>query len=181
MAYPPVVIVDDENRPIGSAMLKDAWEQGLYYRIVGVIIEDEDGRILLQKRAANMVLDPGKWDLSVAGHVDEGQTYKTAVTAELEEEAGLRDVALQDLGVEFYSYTNGGRRMNKFLKLYRAVVPSDTVFGGSKNEVARLEWFGRDELAKMLQDDSGQLSECLRQMYLHTPDVFASKHSTAAT
>src|SRR6185369_12199563 len=97
MAHPPVVVVDEHDREIGAAMLAEVWEKGLYHRIVHVIAEDEQGRVLLQHRAANARLWPNCWDHSAGGHVDEGYTYKQAAKAEVAEELGLHDVALEEI------------------------------------------------------------------------------------
>lgn len=172
MAYPPVVIVDRQNNPIGLAMLKEAWERGLYYRVVGILVEDDAGRILLQQRAATMDLNPGTWDLSVAGHVDEGQTYQTAVVRELEEELGLQDVDLEDLGINFYSYINDGRKMNNFLNLFRVVVPADTKFAPEEHEVSATRWFTREDLAEAMDARPEQFSPFIKEIRSRSPELF---------
>lgn len=169
MAYPPIVIVDKDNRVVGSAMLQEAWAKGLYYRVVGILVEDENGRILLQKRAPGMEVDPGSWDLSAAGHVQEGQTYQVAAACELEEELGLKQQDLEDLGVQFYSYINGGRHMNSFLNLYSVVVPSDTSFHVDGYEVSDTRWFAREELASLLREHPEQFSRFVKEIMARTP------------
>src|SRR3954471_4692180 len=70
---------------------------------VGTIISDEQGRIVLVKRA----IEPGygKW-VFPGGFIDRGETVEAAALREAREECGL-DVRLERL-VNIYSYLGGG-------------------------------------------------------------------------
>jgi len=48
--YPPVVVVDKEDNEIGTAMLSEVWQKGLYHRIASIYVLDDDGRILLHSQ-----------------------------------------------------------------------------------------------------------------------------------
>jgi 8-oxo-dGTP pyrophosphatase MutT (NUDIX family) len=58
-------------------------------RFAGVVLVDEQGRILLQERDEHAPIDPEKWGLS-GGHVEAGEDFETAAYRELEEETGVR-------------------------------------------------------------------------------------------
>lgn len=60
--YPPVVVVDENDNEIGSAPLAEVWKKGLYHRIVSVFVQDDKGRMLLQKRGADAKIYPNCWD-----------------------------------------------------------------------------------------------------------------------
>ena len=47
------------------------------------------GEILLQKRSLSKDVQPGKWDTSVGGHVNMGETYLEAAIRETGEELGI--------------------------------------------------------------------------------------------
>ncbi len=167
MGYPPVVIVDKQDNPVGVAMLKDARVQGLLYRVVGAAVIDENGRILLQKRAENMEISPGTWDISVGGHVDEGYTYETAVTAELQEELGIVGPEPQAFGKEFLG--------DCFLMLFKIIVPSDIKLEPGADEVADVKWFTHDAFASLVRDRPEECAEFLKEIYARAPAVF--RHS----
>jgi isopentenyldiphosphate isomerase len=97
MNYAPVVIVDEEDRVIGAAPLKEVWKKGWMHRIVRIMVEDTDGRVLLQKRSKHMELFPECWDHSAAGHVDEGDSYEQAAERELQEELGISGFDLKEI------------------------------------------------------------------------------------
>lgn len=54
-----------------------------------VIIEDDNGRVLLLRRSPTMSWKPGRWNLP-AGHVEPGESAASAAIREAHEEAGLR-------------------------------------------------------------------------------------------
>jgi len=55
-----------------------------------VVIHPVTGEILLQKRAADKDIQPGRWDTAVGGHLAPGESYEEGAARELHEELGLR-------------------------------------------------------------------------------------------
>jgi isopentenyldiphosphate isomerase len=83
-------IVDSEGAVIGSAPRSECHgNPSLVHRTAHVVVLSSDGRMLLQKRAADKDVQPGKWDTAVGGHLDLGEDYETAARRELAEELGL--------------------------------------------------------------------------------------------
>lgn len=149
MKYPPVIVVDEHDNEIGSAMLAEVWAKGLYHRIVSVFVQDETGRLLLQLRAAHVKMFPGCWDPAAGGHVDLGSSYEQAATDELTEEIGVQVAAstLRELGTFRTNTTlEDGRIVNQFERVYLARVPQATEFKLEPDEVRELKWFTPDEL-----------------------------------
>lgn len=77
-----------------------------------VILEDGQGRILLQRRTDN-----GLWSFSAAGSMEPGESAEDAARRELLEETGLTARALELYGVftgpqEHYFYPNGDEVYN---------------------------------------------------------------------
>lgn len=67
----------------------DAHRDGDWHRAAHLWIVQRDGRLLLQKRALVKENWPGKWDVSVAGHVSAGELPEAAAIREAREELGL--------------------------------------------------------------------------------------------
>lgn len=165
MVHKPVVIVDDDDNVVGAAELEKVWREGLKHRIVRTMVEDEDGRVLLQKRSRHMELYPDCWDHSAAGHVDDGDTYEQAAQRELQEELGISGFPLKEIA----SYpTNGefkGRKLNRFNKLYVAVVPKDQHFAFDEHEVGEVRWFTKAEIRTLMQEHPEQVTDGLVQIF----------------
>lgn len=82
-------ITDERDRPLMVMPIAQARRQPLRHRVVLVMLYDAEGRIYLQKRAANKRLYPGRWDLSATGHVLAGESREDAALRELREELGI--------------------------------------------------------------------------------------------
>lgn len=146
MVYPPVVVVDENDNEVGSAMLAEVWQKGLYHRIASIFVEDEQGRMLLQRRGPNVKVYSNCWDQAAGGHVDEGYTYEQTAANELAEEIGLHDVELTTITTYRFNTKEGDRIINQFVRVFLAHVPSDTPLQPQAEEVSKLRWFTPAEL-----------------------------------
>ncbi|MBI4688612.1 MAG: NUDIX domain-containing protein [Nitrospirae bacterium] len=61
----------------------------LMHRVVHVLVFNGEGGLLLQKRSMNKDVAPGRWDTSVGGHINHGETIEEALRREMEEELGI--------------------------------------------------------------------------------------------
>lgn len=83
-------IVDEEGLIIGQAPRRLCHgNPELLHRAVHVLVFRTTGDLLLQKRSLAKDIQPGKWDTSVGGHLDCGETYLDAAKREMAEELGL--------------------------------------------------------------------------------------------
>ena len=94
-------IVDEHGQVIGQASRAACHgDPDLIHRTVHVLVVDRNDRIFLQKRSPQKDIQPCKWDTSVGGHLDLGETYDQAALRELEAELGVTGLTPQYL----YSY-----------------------------------------------------------------------------
>ena len=165
MTYPPVIVVDEHDQEVDHQMLAVVWHDGLYHRVVRIMVEDADGNILLQRRNKNMQLYPGRWDNSAAGHVDEGMTYLSAATLEVSEELGLHDAELQEMGYYFAKDTYEGRKVYNFSKVYLVNVPGvRPEIVHEPEEVHEVQWMTKEELSRLIYERPAEVTDGLRQV-----------------
>ncbi|MDP5158852.1 MAG: NUDIX domain-containing protein [Flaviramulus sp.] len=90
-------IVDAEGNQTGDAELKSVIHQkGYYHHTAHIWFYNKEDQILLSQRSAKKIICPLLWDVSVAGHIDSGETPKQAAIRETKEEIGL-DISENDL------------------------------------------------------------------------------------
>jgi isopentenyldiphosphate isomerase len=78
--------VDEHDRVIGITNRQQAHERGFIHRIAVVYVWAPDGRLWVQHRKKDGVLDH-----TVGGHVARGETYEKAAKREAKEEIGLTE------------------------------------------------------------------------------------------
>jgi len=169
MAEALIQVVNENDEPVTEATKQELWGQGLIHRIVRIVVEDTEGRILLQKRAPHKQPYPNLWDISAAGHVDAGEEYEAAAYRELQEELGVIGVVLVELGKYRSNIEHEGRKLNRFNMVYQTVLqePSQVVL--EDDDVAEIRWCTLSEIRSLIknspQDTTVGLKEVMKRYY----------------
>jgi len=144
-------IVDAEDRVIGQAPRSRCHgDPSLIHRVAHVLVFDQAGRLLLQKRSATKDVQPGKWDTSVGGHLDLGEDYLSAAVREMHEELGIIDTPLTFL----YRYPLRNDFESENVATYLACHPGP--FDFCRREIEAVRFWTPEELAAAL--GSGELT-----------------------
>lgn len=142
-----MVVLINENDEVKGLMEKmQVHRTGLLHRAFSVFLFNNQGEMLLQKRASNKYHSPNQWTNAVCSHPRDGETYKDAAIRRLKEELGI-DVELN----------------HKFFFIYKANVGDglwehelDHVFVGNyegefslnPDEVSEVRYIAQDQLDK---------------------------------
>lgn len=127
-------LVDEQGRVVGRALRSECHgNPALLHQAVHVFVFHPDGSLFLQKRSMSKDTQPGKWDSSVGGHVDAGETPEAAALRELGEELGLRGAAPAFL----YSYLWKCPVETELIRSYRLVHPGPFVLQASEIDEGR--------------------------------------------
>ncbi|TWO31910.1 NUDIX domain-containing protein [Seonamhaeicola sediminis] len=105
-------VVDTNGNLTGQSELKSVIHQkGLYHNTAHIWFYTKNGQVLLSQRSAEKTICPLMWDVSVAGHIDSGETIEQAAIRETLEEISLSIIEsdLNKIGVFkcFQNYDNG--------------------------------------------------------------------------
>ncbi len=85
-------LVTPEGVVVGKATRQECHRfTFLLHPVVHLHVFNSSGALYLQKRSMNKDIQPGKWDTSVGGHVDFGETVEAALRREVFEELGMTD------------------------------------------------------------------------------------------
>lgn len=111
-------IVDEQDIPIGQAARYEVHGNPLLiHRVSHVLVFDSSGELFLQKRSLNKDVQPGRWDTSVGGHVDRGESYDNAALREMQEELGIGGVKVEFM----YKYLHRNDYESEYVSTYRCV------------------------------------------------------------
>jgi isopentenyl-diphosphate delta-isomerase type 1 len=139
-----ITIVDENDVVIGAETRRVARSQGLRHRIVRVFLVNAAGQILLQRRSLELDDNPGKWDQSVGGHVDEGEDYEAAARRETQEELGVTLTAMRNVGKVYIERPAADGFIRRFQAVF--VAQYDGPLVPNSDEVAEVRWFSSNEI-----------------------------------
>jgi 16S rRNA (adenine1518-N6/adenine1519-N6)-dimethyltransferase len=159
--YPPLEIVDENDKVIGKASLDEIYRRKLIHRVAMIVVREPAGKILLQRRSAKVFTNPNRWDVSAAGHVDAGESYNQAAIRELHEELGVSNVELAEAAYYFSDTTLDGKHQKRFVKIYTVTLPADTTFSIEPSEVSEVRWFSLEELSRLFEQQPHEFNQDL--------------------
>jgi len=138
-------IVDEEGRVISLASRKCCHDDpSLLHQVVHVLVVNEEGQILLQKRSPDKDIQPNKWDTSVGGHLQPGEDYGAAAEREMREELGIEGRPLLPLHDYLWCTAIESERVRTYLCQYSGPFYPDC------REILELRFWPLDEIRQHL-------------------------------
>lgn len=89
-------ILDEKGNVLGKATRTEVHgNPNLLHPVVHLHVFNQSKQIYLQKRPLDKLVQPGKWDTAVGGHVAFGETIEKALERETFEEIGLKSLTVK--------------------------------------------------------------------------------------
>ena len=111
-------IVDEDGHVVGVATRGECHSGSkLLHPVVHLHVFNSRGEVYLQKRPEWKDIQPGKWDTSVGGHIDYGETPEQALIREVREELGITDFTSERIG----KYVFESRRERELVYVHRTI------------------------------------------------------------
>lgn len=160
-------VVDRSDRVIDRASREEVHQNGLLHRSAHLLVFDGSGRVLLQKRS--MVKDrfPGRWDSSVSGHVDSGESYDQCIVREAMEEIGIRLAATPE---RLFKVDACDETDQEFSWVYRTY--SEGPFAPNEEEISEIGWFTGDEVSHLVKTDPESVSPSFALIWSKFPKEY---------
>lgn len=133
-------LVDEQGNITGAATRGECHDGSKkLHPVVHLHVFNSKGELYLQKRPLWKDIQPGKWDTSIGGHVDLGESVEMALRREANEELGITDFVPERL----MQYVFESAREKELVFVHKTVYdgdihPSDELDGGrfwSINEI----------------------------------------------
>ena len=111
-------IVDEDGHVVGVSTRGECHSGSkLLHPVVHLHVFNSRGEVYLQKRPEWKDIQPGKWDTSVGGHIDYGETPEQALIREVREELGITDFTPERVG----KYVFESRRERELVYVHRTI------------------------------------------------------------
>lgn len=153
-----LAVVDETDCVIEHRPRREIHALGLRHRAVHILVFNDIGQLLMQKRSMKKDLNQGLWDTSAAGHVDAGEDYDDCAPRELTEELGIEAELLKlfkleaspDLGMEF-------------IQVYRC--RHNGPFSIAVDEIDEIRWLEPGDIDRQVETNSARLTETFKTIW----------------
>ena len=145
----PVELVDQTGRAVGIRTVGEAHQApGRLHRAFSVVVIDDAGRFLLQRRSAAKTRFASLWANACCGHPAPGQSVAASANQRLAEELGLGPVVLTEAGIYVYYAKDpaAGRVEFEYDHVLVAKVAGDVLVQPDPVEIADIRWVSRQQL-----------------------------------
>ena len=149
-------LVNKKDQIIGKVWKSKANQNPkLIHREIAIIIYNEGGKVLFQKRSKNKKVNPGIWAETVAGHVGKGEKPLKTAHRELNEEVGF------DTELKFFEKTLAhAPNETHFTYWFYGKYPRDVKIKLRKEEVEKVAFLSPHELQSLIE--SGEVYDPIR-------------------
>ena len=134
--------------------------KGLFHSTVHVWIFTEEGNILIQKRSKKKELNPGVWDVSVAGHIKFNENIKKAAKRETLEETGININTEDLLKIGVYRSINIHPTAidKEFFHTYILKIDKNSInLDFKNNEVDDLKFISIEEMESLIKEENNKI------------------------
>lgn len=155
-----VILVDESDNETGTAEKMHAHREGLLHRAFSVFIFNEDGEMMLQRRALNKYHSPGLWSNTCCSHPQPGEETEDAAHRRLKEEMGF-DCKLETKGTFIYKVQfENGLIEHELDHIYTGVFTGSPLI--NREEVFTWKWADPQEVKKELKEHPERFTYWLR-------------------
>lgn len=158
-----ITFVDENDQPIGAGSRKEAWNKGYFTRNVRIVLRDQNGRFLSQKRSIKKDSYPGMWTVAASGHVDEGEQWDIAARRETKEEIGVSP-EMKFVGSLLFKDDKGEKKVRQLVRIYEGTIDSSTQFKLEEDEVDEMRWYTYDELTRLMSQQPKQFTPSFHEI-----------------
>jgi isopentenyl-diphosphate Delta-isomerase len=163
MTEEQVILVDHNDREIGTMGKMQAHVEGKLHRAISVFIFNSKGEWLLQKRADGKYHSGGLWTNACCSHPRPGEETHKAAARRLKEEMGLS--CNLDFAFDFCYKADVGNGLIEYENDHVFIGKTDSQPYPDPNEASAWKYATYREIAAMIEHHPASFSEWFRMIY----------------
>ena len=142
-----IILVDENDNPIGSEeKVKCHLPNGKLHRAFTALLFDENGRLVLTRRAKEKMLWPNDWDGTFASHPRKSETYVSSGERRMPEELGITGTLDYLHKFEYHiPYKDVGSE-NEICGTLIGIIDKSTELKEIDGEIDEIKWVSSKEL-----------------------------------
>lgn len=144
-----VILVDENDNPVGRAEKMEAHEKGLLHRAFSVFVSNSKGEILLQRRALTKYHSAGLWTNTCCSHPRPSEDIMEAAHRRLQEEMGFDCELREAFTFKYTAKLEAGLTENEIDHVLVGIYENDPII--NLEEVEEFKWAPIDWLIEDLK------------------------------
>lgn len=141
-------LVDEVGNVIGQATRSECHSGSmLLHPVIHLHLFNSKGELFMQKRSATKDIQPNKWDSSVGGHIDLGETPEQSAIREAREEIGVTISDIQYIDKHIIATD----REQELTYVFQAIYDGEIKVDG--NEVSEGRYWSMEEIDSKLNQN----------------------------
>lgn len=144
-----VVLVDSSDRELGEMEKMEAHVKGVLHRAFSVFVFNEDGEMMLQRRALSKYHSPGLWTNTCCSHPRKGEAVSDAAHRRLVEEMGFDTDIRKVFDFRYKSEVGQGLTEHEFDHVFLGTYNGEPVINPA--EVEEWKFMKMEELKKDME------------------------------
>lgn len=134
-----VILVDEADSFLGYGEKLDVHRKGLLHRAFSVLLYNDQGELLIQKRADDKYHAGGLWANTVCGHPFPGEEAQAGATRRLFEELGLRATVSPLTHIYYRKDLDHGMIEHEYVHVFEALWDGKPI-NPDPREVSEIQW-----------------------------------------
>ncbi|MGM0438911.1 MAG: isopentenyl-diphosphate Delta-isomerase [Patescibacteria group bacterium] len=156
-----IIKVDDEDKKLGEIEKLKAHEEGILHRAFSIFIFNDEGEMLLQKRAEGKYHGGGLWSNTCCSHPNKDGGLKKQAKRRLKEEMGFT-AEIGEVGTVKYNLEVGDLTEHEYDHLFIGT------YNGKVNpnpkEVSDYKWLPLSEIEKDIKEDPNNYTPWFKEI-----------------
>jgi isopentenyl-diphosphate delta-isomerase len=161
-----VVLVDRRDTVVGVGPKLEVHRQGQLHRAVSVVLFDDQGRLLLQRRAGAKYHSAGLWSNTCCGHPRPGESVGDAARRRLMDEMGIEGCGLTRV-TEFLYFAELDGGLVEYELDHVLIGRWNGPTNPDPEEVAETRWIDRELLFEELVQDPDRYTAWIGRVVHH--------------
>lgn len=158
-----VILVDQNDQPIGTMAKMEAHEKALLHRAFSVFVMNKNGETMLQQRAAHKYHSPLLWTNTCCSHQRVGETNIEAGKRRLQEEMGFKTDLKELFSFTYKAAFDNGLTEHEFDHVMMGEFEGNPEI--NPDEVAAWKWMKPEDIKKDIEANPDQYTEWFKIIF----------------
>ncbi|MDA1195056.1 MAG: isopentenyl-diphosphate Delta-isomerase [Planctomycetota bacterium] len=170
----PLIVVDEQNNVLEYRPKADVHAgDGILHRAFSVFLFNDQGEVLLQRRAEGKPLWPDYWSNACCSHPRRGETEAAAAVRRLAEELGIQAEPEYIYSFTYHARYGEAGSERELCSVFLA--RTDAPIVANRSEIAETRWLAPADLDAALRNDPEQYTPWLKMEWARLRGEFADR------